>query len=32
MKKITHKTVHCNADIDIYSNNEHSGKGKDQIE
>lgn len=31
-EKITHKTVHCNADIDIYSNNEHSGKGKDQIE
>ena len=31
-EKITHKAVHCNADIDIYSNNEHSGKGKDQIE
>lgn len=31
-EKITHKAVHCNADIDIYSNNEHSGKDKDQIE
>ena len=31
-EKITHKAVHCNADIDIYSNNEHSGKGKDQID
>lgn len=31
-EKITHKAVHCNADIDIYSDNEHSGKGKDQIE
>lgn len=31
-EKITHKAVHCNADIDIYSNNEYSGKGKDQIE
>ena len=31
-EKITHKAVHCNADIDIYSNNEHLGKDKDQIE
>ena len=30
-EKITHKAVHCNADIDIYSNNEHSGKDKDQL-
>ena len=28
-EEITHKAVHCNADIDIYSNNEHSGKDKD---